>query len=62
MDLNHWSTGYGPVGISWLPHPAIKNKWVSDFLFGIRFLVLKVNTLKKTYRPIKIFINSIFDR
>ena len=21
MDLNHWSTGYGPVGISWLPHP-----------------------------------------
>lgn len=22
MDSNHWSTGYEPVGISWLPYPA----------------------------------------
>ncbi|ODV49489.1 MAG: hypothetical protein A8273_1277 [Methanohalophilus sp. 2-GBenrich] len=22
MDSNHRSTGYEPVGISWLPHPA----------------------------------------
>ena len=26
MDLNHRSTGYEPVGITWLPHPASHHK------------------------------------
>ncbi len=27
MDLNHRSTGYEPVGITWLPHPASHHKY-----------------------------------
>ena len=40
MDSNHRSTGYEPVGISWLPHPASRCVYTTGVRFPITILLL----------------------
>ncbi len=45
MDSNHRSTGYEPVGISWLPHPASRCVYTT----GVRFLITILSLIKVAY-------------
>ncbi len=45
MDSNHRSTGYEPVGISWLPHPASRCVYTN----GVRFLITILSLIKVAY-------------